>query len=145
MFLTRWEEELCNDKMGIETKNPYTDFISDGLDNRLQPARKRQRILCHGPWWEPSSRTMRIVQMGRLISTTKLRKDWLKDGFFHWRKLVSLGYPQRQTTKFITGLKDAAREVSQRRQYLDIVLAAKADMFKEAFKSEEDLDLKVSL
>ena len=34
IFLTRWEEELHNDRYGIETQNPYTDFV-------LEPVRKR--------------------------------------------------------------------------------------------------------
>ena len=44
IFLTGWEEEMYNDKMGIETKNPYTDLILEGEDKAFQPARKRQRV-----------------------------------------------------------------------------------------------------
>lgn len=54
MFMTGWEEELYNDRMGISKPNPLFDFVEE-------PERKRQKFVVQGPWYEPSSRTMRNV------------------------------------------------------------------------------------
>ena len=80
---------------------------------------------------------MRMVSTARDLEYKRLRASWLSEGFKHWRKLASLGYPNRRAPKFIKGLKEAAEAVSLRRKYFDIVLAAKADMFRDAFRAEE--------
>ena len=71
IFLTRWEEELHNDRLGIETKNSYTDFV-------LEPPSKRQKMVTHGPWYEPLPRTMRMVSTARDLEYKRLRKERLK-------------------------------------------------------------------
>ena len=129
-FLTRWDEELYNDKMSIVTRNPYTDFV-------LEPARKRQRVVCHGPWYEPSAKTMHKASKARWISTTKLRKDMLADGFNHWRRLAYAGYPQPRPGKLIEGLKGLAREVGLFREKERIVLAAKRDWFAAVYCADQ--------
>ena len=37
IFLTAWEEEMHNDRMGIYKPNPITDFV-------MEPERKRQKL-----------------------------------------------------------------------------------------------------
>ena len=37
VFLTGWEEEMHNDRMGIYMPNPITDFV-------MEPERKRQKL-----------------------------------------------------------------------------------------------------
>ena len=44
IFLTGWEEEMYNDRMGIYKPNPITDFIIDEPGRPPNTARKRQRI-----------------------------------------------------------------------------------------------------
>ena len=78
-----------------------------------------------------------MVSTARDLEYKRLRASWLSEGFKHWNKLISLGYPHRRAPKFIKGLKEAAKAVSLRRKYLNIVLAAKADMFNEAFRADE--------
>ena len=110
--MTGWEEEIYNDRKGIETYNPYKDFVFDDLDSTLRPSSKRQKIVYQGPWYEPSARTMRIVSTARDLEYKRLRASWLSECFRHWRKLASLGYPHRTAPKFIKGLKEAANAVS---------------------------------
>ena len=135
--MTRWEEEIFNDRIGVESSNSDVDFFFDDMDRTLRPANKRQKIVYQAPWFEPSTRTMRIVSTARDQEYKRLRASWLSEGFKHWKKLISLGYPHRRAPKFIKGLKEEAEAVSLRRKYLDIVLAAKTDMFKEAFRADE--------
>ena len=44
VFLTGWEEEMYNDRMGIYKPNPITDFIIEEPDRPSNMARKRQKI-----------------------------------------------------------------------------------------------------
>ena len=44
IFLTGWEEEMYNDRMGIYKPNPITDFIIEEPGKQRITARKRQKI-----------------------------------------------------------------------------------------------------
>ena len=96
--------------MGIYKPNPITDFVQE-------PPRKRQKIVYHGPWWEPSTRTMRIVSTGRDLEYRRLRKERLIKGFNHWRKLSYMEYPKLNHAKLTDGLKSFAKEIRLHREY----------------------------
>ena len=93
----------------------------------------------HRPWWEPSSKTMRLVSTARDLEYKRLRASWLSEGFNHWRKLVSLGYPRRRAPRFINSLKDVAKEVRLLRDCKKAVLAAKSDWFAARYYAAGDV------
>ena len=62
-----------------------------------------------------------------------MRKDWLVEGFNHWRKLAYVGYPKPRPTKLICGLKLLAKEIRLLKVKEDTVMAAKRDWFADRY------------
>ena len=124
--------------MGIVTRNPYTDFVFDDMDRHMRPASKRQRVVYQGPWAMPSYRTRCMFSAARDLEYKRLRKERLSEGFYQWRKLVYVGYPQPRPIKLIDGLKELGKEVRLLREKEKLVLAANRDIFADRLRADEN-------